>query len=110
MVGAARRPASRRSACGGRPAAALSARAPQVSAVPVTITSVNTQPSEEDRKLLNLVQKEVELTAEPFKPIAVELGTTEEDVLARLRRLRDDLGVIRQISAIFDTRKLGYTS
>ena len=71
---------------------------------------MNTQPNEADRKLLNLVQKEIELTPEPFKPVAAELGTTEEDVLTRLRRLRDDEGVIRQISAIFDTRKLGYTS
>jgi DNA-binding Lrp family transcriptional regulator len=71
---------------------------------------VTTQPSDDDRKLLNLVQKEVELVSQPFAPIADELATTEEDVLARLRHLRDDQGVIRQISAIFDTRKLGYTS
>jgi DNA-binding Lrp family transcriptional regulator len=71
---------------------------------------VTTQPTETDRTLLNLVQKEIELISAPFAPIAAELGLSEEDVLARLRRLRDDEGVIRQISAIFDTRKLGYTS
>ena len=71
---------------------------------------MTTQPSEADRKLLNLVQKEIELIPQPFLPIASELGTTEEDVLTRLRRLRDDERVVRQISAIFDTRKLGYTS
>jgi DNA-binding Lrp family transcriptional regulator len=71
---------------------------------------VTTQPSDADRKLLNLAQKEVELVPQPFLPIASELGTTEEDVLTRLRRLRDEERVIRQISAIFDTRKLGYTS
>jgi DNA-binding Lrp family transcriptional regulator len=63
-----------------------------------------------DRRLLNLVQKEIDLVADPFAKIANELRTTEEDVLTRLRRLRDEEGVIRQISAIFDTRKLGYTS
>jgi DNA-binding Lrp family transcriptional regulator len=71
---------------------------------------VTTPPSDDDRKLLNLVQKEVPLVGAPFAQIAAELGTTEDDVLTRLRRFRDDEGVIRQISAIFDTRKLGYTS
>jgi DNA-binding Lrp family transcriptional regulator len=67
-------------------------------------------PNEADRRLLNVVQKEIELVSRPFLPVAEELDTTEEDVLARLRRLRDEDQVIRQISAIFDTRKLGYTS
>ena len=71
---------------------------------------MTTHHSETDRKLLNLVQKEVALASEPFKAIANELGLEEDDVLARLRRLRDNEGVIRQISAIFDTRKLGYSS
>jgi siroheme decarboxylase len=63
-----------------------------------------------DRKLLNLVQKEVPLVSRPFAEIAGELGLDEEDVLTRLGRWRDEEGVIRQISAIFDTRKLGYRS
>ncbi len=46
----------------------------------------------------------------PFAQVAAEIGTTEEDVIQRLKHWRDDRGVIRQISAIFDTRKLGYTS
>lgn len=75
-----------------------------------TIASVTTRPSDADRKLLNLVQKEIELVSRPFEPIASALQTTAADVIARLRRWRDDEGVIRQISAIFDTRKLGYRS
>ena len=63
-----------------------------------------------DKQLLNAVQKEVPLSPQPFALIAEELGTTEEDVLTRLKRWRDEEGVIRQLSAIFDTRKLGYTS
>ncbi len=46
----------------------------------------------------------------PFAQVAAEIGTTEDDVISRLKHWRDDQKVIRQISAIFDTRKLGYTS
>jgi DNA-binding Lrp family transcriptional regulator len=71
---------------------------------------VTDTPAGFDRQLLNAVQKEVPLVPRPFAQVADEIGTTEDDVLARLKRWRDDEGVIRQISAIFDTRKLGYTS
>src|SRR4051812_32755167 len=63
-----------------------------------------------DKQLLNAVQKEVPLIPQPFAAIAKEIGITEEDVLARLKHWREGEGVIRQISAIFDTRKLDYTS
>ena len=63
-----------------------------------------------DRQLLNAVQKEVPLVPRPFAAIADELDMTETGVLDRLHYWREDQGVIRQISAIFDTRKLGYTS
>jgi DNA-binding Lrp family transcriptional regulator len=63
-----------------------------------------------DRRLLNAVQKEVPLVPEPFAAIAKELDTTESDVIERLSHWRDERHVIRQISAIFDTRKLGYRS
>jgi DNA-binding Lrp family transcriptional regulator len=63
-----------------------------------------------DRDLLNLAQKEVPLVGEPFKALAEQLGTTEDDVLKRLAHWRDEKKVIRQLSAIFDTRKLGYRS
>lgn len=63
-----------------------------------------------DKQLLNAVQKEVPMIPRPFAQVAAEIGTTEEDVIERLEHWRDDRGVIRQISAIFDTRKLGYTS
>lgn len=63
-----------------------------------------------DKQLLNLVQKEVPLIARPFEAIANELGTSEQEILDKLAYWRDERKVIRQISAIFDTRKLGYTS
>jgi siroheme decarboxylase len=72
--------------------------------------SVTNYPEGADRELLNLVQKEVPLVEQPFLAVAEQLGTTEDDVIERLRYWRDDQHVIRQISAIFDTRKLGYRS
>jgi DNA-binding Lrp family transcriptional regulator len=71
---------------------------------------MKTVPEGLDRQLLNLAQKEVPLVPRPFEALANELGTTEDDVITRLGVWRDQKKVIRQISAIFDTRKLGYRS
>ncbi|MEE8346907.1 MAG: AsnC family transcriptional regulator [Dehalococcoidia bacterium] len=62
-----------------------------------------------DRRLLNEIQKTFPLVAQPFAAIAERLGIDEEDALARTLRLKED-GIIRQISAIFDSRRLGYSS
>lgn len=59
--------------------------------------------------LLFKLQKEFPLTSYPFEAMATDLGITAPDCLARVRRLKED-GVIRQISAIFDSRRLGYQS
>ena len=60
-----------------------------------------------DRQLLNLVQSRFPLSERPYGVLAEELGTSEDDVLVRVGRLKK-ANVIRQISAIFDTRRLGY--
>ncbi len=60
-----------------------------------------------DRKLLNLIQGPFPMVEQPYLDLAEQLETTEEDVLARLTELRRQ-NVLRQISAIFDTRRLGY--
>jgi len=62
-----------------------------------------------DKKLLNLLQWDFPLDIRPFGVLAEKVRTPEEDVIARVRRMKE-LGVIRQISAIFDTRMLGYKS
>jgi DNA-binding Lrp family transcriptional regulator len=62
-----------------------------------------------ERALLEQVQAEFPLVPQPFAALGQTLGLTEEDVLARVRRLKDR-GIIRQIGAIFDTRRLGYQS
>ena len=63
-----------------------------------------------DRKLLNLIQTEVPVAARPYAMLGERLGGLgEAEVMARLRALKTDR-VVRQISAIFDTRSLGYQS
>ncbi|WP_232695629.1 siroheme decarboxylase subunit alpha [Brevibacillus daliensis] len=61
-----------------------------------------------DKELLDVIQKAIPLVPEPFKVIAEQVGTTEEEVLTRLAKMKGDS--IRQISAIFDTKALGYKS
>ena len=60
-----------------------------------------------DRKLLNVIQSGFPLVDEPYVEIGEQLGIDEAEVLERLARLRSN-NVVRQISAIFDTRRLGY--
>ena len=64
---------------------------------------------EVDRRLLNRIQEDFPLEAEPYRALGAPLGLSEEDTLARIAGLRE-ARVIRQISAIFDTRALGYQS
>lgn len=61
-----------------------------------------------DRRLLDRLQRQMPLVPRPFQHIADELDLTEPDVIARVSALRGSGGVIRQISAIFDSRMLGY--
>jgi glutamate-1-semialdehyde 2,1-aminomutase len=62
------------------------------------------------RRLLDLLQRDFPLTIRPFAAIGERLGLTEQEVLARVRRLKppEKARLIRQISAIFDTSGLGY--
>lgn len=62
-----------------------------------------------DRRLLNLIQKDFPLLVRPFAAIGEQIGIREGDALARAQRLKG-AGIIRQISAIFDSRRLGYSS
>ncbi|WP_339059952.1 Lrp/AsnC family transcriptional regulator [Tepidibacillus marianensis] len=61
-----------------------------------------------NQELLNLIQKDFPLEEQPFLTMGNRLGISEEEVIERLQSLKGT--VIRQISAIFDTRSLGYES
>ncbi|MGH7748529.1 MAG: Lrp/AsnC family transcriptional regulator, partial [Candidatus Dormibacteria bacterium] len=62
-----------------------------------------------DQELLNLIQSGFPISHAPFAELAARLESTEEQVIARIAGLRE-ARVIRQLSAIFDTRSLGYQS
>jgi len=60
-------------------------------------------------EILSRIQKRFPLVAKPFAVIAEELGMQEDEVVAILQKQKSDR-VIRQTSAIFDTKRLGYNS
>ena len=62
-----------------------------------------------DKQILNDIQWTFPLVERPFLELAKEYHISEEQVIERIKKLKD-IGIIRQISAIFDTRKLGYKS
>ncbi len=64
---------------------------------------------ERDRELLDELQNDLPLVARPFAALADRIGMPEQEILERITRLRGE-GVVRQMSAIFDTRRLGYKS
>jgi DNA-binding Lrp family transcriptional regulator len=64
---------------------------------------------ETDRELLNAVQWDFPLVPEPFTALGDRLGVSEAEVRARVEKVKQ-AQVLRQLSAIFDTRALGYSS
>ncbi len=62
-----------------------------------------------EKDFLNLIQKEFPIEKRPFWKLAKELNCDEEEVLSLYKKLKDDK-IIRQTSAIFDTKSLGYKS
>jgi DNA-binding Lrp family transcriptional regulator len=62
-----------------------------------------------DKEILNEIQWTFPLIAKPYAEMAKKFGLSDEEMMQRLRILKE-AGIIRQISAIFDTRKLGYKS
>jgi siroheme decarboxylase len=62
-----------------------------------------------DRRLLNLLQSSFPLDPRPFKAVADQSDATEGEVLERTQWLLDQR-IIREITPIFDTPALGYSS
>jgi siroheme decarboxylase len=74
-----------------------------------TSMQVNEQIDTLDKKLLNEIQWVFPLTERPFLEISKRYNLSEDEIIQRIASMKD-LGLIRQINAIFDTRRLGYKS
>ena len=64
---------------------------------------------DQDKRLLNLMQGSFPIAPRPFQHVASEAGVSEQEVMTRVQRLLDER-IIRQVTPIFDTRALGYSS
>jgi DNA-binding Lrp family transcriptional regulator len=62
-----------------------------------------------DRAILNRIQSNFPITSRPFLTIAQELNVEEDEVIRRIKDLKE-AGVIRRIGANFVPAKLGYVS
>jgi DNA-binding Lrp family transcriptional regulator len=62
-----------------------------------------------DRKLLNLMQGSFPIAPRPYQHVAGLGGVSESEVMSRVQRLLEKR-IIRQVTPIFDTRALGYSS
>ena len=62
-----------------------------------------------DRRLLNLMQGSFPIARCPYAHVAELGGIAEDEAMARVQRLLDKR-IVRQVTPIFDTRALGYSS
>jgi siroheme decarboxylase len=64
---------------------------------------------ERDRRLLNLMQGSFPIAARPYARVAELGGFSEQEAMTRVQHLLDKR-IVRQVTPIFDTRALGYSS
>jgi DNA-binding Lrp family transcriptional regulator len=62
-----------------------------------------------DKRLLNLMQGSFPIEPRPYQRVAELAGIEESEVMRRVQHLLDER-IIRQVTPIFDTRALGYSS
>jgi siroheme decarboxylase len=64
---------------------------------------------EVDKRVMNLMQGRFPLERRPYARVAELAEVTEDEVLSRVKHLVNER-IIRQVTPIFDTRALGYSS
>jgi siroheme decarboxylase len=62
-----------------------------------------------DKRLLNLMQGSFPIAPRPYEHVAQKAGIEEQEAIERVKRLLDER-IVRQVTPIFDTRALGYSS
>jgi siroheme decarboxylase len=65
--------------------------------------------SDTDKAILNLIQTDFPIDARPYRILADRLGLSEEELMERIRALKQDL-LIRRIGGNFSPDRLGYYS
>ena len=65
--------------------------------------------TELDKRLLNLMQGSFPITPRPYAGVAAQAGVGEREAIERVAQLIDER-IIRQVTPIYDTRALGYSS
>jgi len=73
------------------------------------VTPHRPQVDEADRRLLAAIQHGLPLVPRPYAEIAAWTGLSEEEVIARLTRLKDN-GVIRRFGVVVRHHELGYSA
>lgn len=80
-----------------------------MSTTPSASKAPQSKPDDRDRDLLNALQAGIPMERDPWARVGATIDMSEDEVLSRVARLKDG-DIIRQVSAIFDTRALGYES
>ena len=62
-----------------------------------------------DKRLLNLMQGSFPIAPRPYAQVAELAEISEQEAMARVKRLLEER-IVRQVTPIFDTRALGYSS
>lgn len=60
-----------------------------------------------DKAIIFKLQEDLPLVPQPYKHIACELGICEEELLGRLKKLKEE-GILRRIGAILHHRTVGF--
>ncbi len=62
-----------------------------------------------DRKILNIINASIPFVSRPWQDAARRTGLSEDEVIARIRSLKDQ-GIIRRIGATISPKALGWYS
>lgn len=62
-----------------------------------------------DRKLINEIQTRFPISQRPFRDLGVRLGCSEDEILRRIRKLKER-DIIRRIGGSFDSKRLGFAT
>jgi len=62
-----------------------------------------------DKQILDIIQSSFPVASRPYAVVGEQVGLTEAEVLARVRKLKAE-GVIRRMGANFGSRELGWKS